>query len=275
MRINARIYTYEKTHDKTIRFRHEFNDDLGPYYEVIKDMNTLIFDERIEMGEFSRFNKPIVLAQSIVKLIFGSHFNQPIVLTSGLRVLTFGYWFNQPVVLARNIQILTLGDSFNKPIVLTPRIQILTFGFYFDQPIVLTQSIMVLTFGLCFNQPIVLTKSITDLTFGNSYNQPIILTKHIVHLKLGRYFNQPIILTSKIQCLFLSCENYNIDDLTNSIKHLTLKYNFNTGLNNVPNSTKITIGNYNYKYEHLISHRLINVRNVGVERKLFGFEEGN
>ena len=68
---------------------------------------------------------------------------------------------------------------------------------------------------------------------------------------LGSEFNQPLDLPSNIKYLFLYCNNQSIiDNLHNNIEELTLGYQFNLELNNLPSSIKkIIIYNNDYNKE--------------------------
>lgn len=140
--------------------------------------------------------------------------------------------------------------------------RVLTFEGKFNQPIILIPNITVLTFGCDFNQPIILTKNIIELTFGWNYNQPIIPIPNIKILTFHSGSNQLIISTPDMAHIPMDCKdckNWTIfDNLSNSVKYLTLSYYYNLPLNNIPSSMiKITIFNDNYKYIHLIPEKLI------------------
>lgn len=226
---------------KTMYILSNYDGDLSPYYKIMKDINTLIFDENREKEDYSAFNQPIVLSRNIKYLRFGSCFNQPIILT-------------------KHINVLILGHNFNQPIILTPYITYLLLSCDFNRQITLTSKITHLTFGICFNQPVFLPRKIAHLTLGFCFNQPIILSRDTRTFQLGAMFNQPIVLSSNMSVITIHCKNCTfIDNLPNNIQQLKLGYCFDLPLFNIPSSVKkaiISKRNYKYKYAHLIEHVL-------------------
>lgn len=261
------IFTSPKIHHvpkytvckKTIRFSEKFNEKMDSYYWIIKDMNVLIFEDRLCITSHSKFKHPITLHRFIVQVAFGSGFNRHVILTSNVRRVEFGCGFNKSIILAKKIESLTFGDGFNKPIVLSPNIQYLSFGSNFDQPIFLTKKITHVTFGTKFNQPIILSAKIKYLHFGQNFNQSIVLTHQITDVIFGLNFNKPIVLLPNIKCLKIQSANYwLIDGLTDWMDNLNLGYSFDEPLYNMPNSiTAVYIADSKYKYEHLIPKEII------------------
>lgn len=208
--------------NKTIIFSSNFNEKMDSYYEVMKHVHVLIFDENRKRGIYSIFNQPIVLTSNITHVTLGTRFNQLIVLTSNIIVLSFGSDFDQPIELTPNITDLILSNDFN-------------------QPIGLTSNITNITFGRRFNHPIILTPRMTVLTFGWRFNQPIILSRRIIVLTFGECFNQPVILTPGIENITINCNNYAIsDNLSNGTKYFILGMRFilPSVMANIPNSVK-------------------------------------
>lgn len=230
------IYTIK---GKTMYISNNFDGDLSPYCKMMKDINTLIFEENREKEDYSTFNGPIVLSRNIEHLRFGTCFNHLIILTKCINILIFGHNFNQPIILTPDITYLSLSCDFNKQIILTSKITYLIFG-------------------ICFNQPVLLPRKITYLTLGFCFNQPIILPRYIRTFQLGRRFNQSIVLPSNITVVTIHCQNFTfIDNIPNNIQQLKLGSYCDAPLFNIPSSVKkAKISERNYKYAHLIQHML-------------------
>lgn len=169
-----------------ITFSGYFNEDLDQYYEIIKDMDEMIFED-------FRFNKPFVLTPNIIRLEFVWAFDQSIVLTPYIKYLTFGKFFNQPIVLTPCLTYVIFGDYFNQPIILTPHIKHLIFGFGFNQLTILTQHIQHIEFGSYFKQSIIFCSHIKKLYINcNDYWFVDNLPNNIEHITFGFLFDIPL-----------------------------------------------------------------------------------
>lgn len=278
-------YTVRTTRPKyvvigqTMLISTNFNNNID-FYGVMGYVNALIFTEDCYMGLYSKFNKKIVLIPCLTHITFGYEFNQPIILTPYMTFLRFGENFDQPIFLSPRMAILTFGRSFNQPIVLNKTMRVLTFGNKFCKPIFLTKKLTVLKFNSYFNCPIILSKNLIVLTFshncgfnrsislpkyvktlkfGEYFNNPIILPSHIKTLVLGAYFNQSIVFTPNIKIFTIECNDYSIvDNLPDTVEHLTIDTDFNIPLKNIPHSVmEISIEDVDYMYDYLIPERIL------------------
>lgn len=219
-------------YDKTIYFSCIFDEPMDQYYAIMKNRNRLIFVQN-DQFKYSYLDNPINLTRNITEAIFANcYVRGPIVLSRKLILLTFDQLFNQLINLTKNITVLRVGMGYN-------------------QIIGLNKNIKNLVVGSRFNQPIVLNKKISRLSFGNSFNQPIVPTSNITHMIFGKNFNQPIDLIAP--SVDFNCDNcVIIDNLPNTMVHITLGHIFNTCVNNVPNSVKKITVRDKLKCNHLI-----------------------
>jgi hypothetical protein len=181
-------------------FKPKFNKSLDKYYNLISKYDQLIFSNYDNLdATLKTSNEPDDI---YITNLFESKFNQPIQLNKQLTHVVFGCYFNQPIELNENLIKLTLGH--------------------------------------CFNQPIQLNKQLTHLIVHDEFNKQIIMNDKLTHLTLGCEFNQKINLPETLIYLDIQTNPFDlIDFLPNKLEELILNTEFNSELNNLPNSIKI------------------------------------
>lgn len=222
--INTFFITKYKIHDDTIIFDDDFNDSLDNYYWLIARYPILSFKRPhpiknhasispnksmiVSVGDF---NKPIILLDNLVKVIFSDRFNQPITLSKNLNTLILGNDFDKQLKLSKKLYVLYTGRYFNYPINLTKNLRDLKLGFAFRRPLKLSKNQIMIRLSYMFNIPLEFSKKIKYITLGSRFNQSFEIPKHCVRLILSNDFNQPLILTKHIkQLIFRSCYKYSI-----------------------------------------------------------------
>lgn len=169
-----------------------------------------------------------------------------------------------------NIGSYNTPSKFNHDVILTNKIKEIKFNLIFDRQINLLDTLTHLTFNDYFNQPIQLPSKLEKLKFGNDFNQQINIPPTLTHLTVGIYFKQFILLPCKLVYLnsqsiedeyFIDTQNVveltinsnnlkQINNLSNSLKKLTLDYNFKLPIDNLPNSIEnLSILNSSYNHE--------------------------
>jgi hypothetical protein len=200
---------------------------------TIKTFNKYIYEYK-DFYEFSKFNQPINLPDTIIHLTFGYYFNQPVNLSCSLTYLCFDFNFNQPLNLPNSLEHLSFGNLFN-------------------QPINLPNSLKYLNVGSSFNQNINLPTKLKYLCI-NSNNQYIInnLVDSIEELELGYNFNLELNnLPNNIQRIIFykySIYDKNLNSLPDSIEFISLPISYDKKILYIPKSLKQIECFYDYKF---------------------------
>ena len=236
-------------------FTPNFDGDIEDYIVIISKYNKLIFSDhnfedialKIDCPDTLLYETPFICSKFNRPL--GNSLNSLINLTH----LTLGRNFNKPLGNSLdnliNLTHLTFGNDFNKPL-----------GNSLDNLINLTH----LTFGNDFNES--LGNSLDNLInlthlslcgyFNHSLSNVLYCLKKLEYLDLKCYFNQELILPSNIKIIGLDCGYRNskkkqqlcncshiVDNLQDSIIQLNLGEDFDSSLDNLPNSLKKIIFN--------------------------------
>lgn len=114
---------------RELRFGYKFNRSirLNPNLRILHfgDMfnSAIILNRGLRVLHFGNdYNKPIVPNISLEKLVLGIGFNQPIVLNSKMKWISFGCDVNKPVKLNRDLIFLSFESSCNQQVILPKKL---------------------------------------------------------------------------------------------------------------------------------------------------------
>lgn len=224
--------------DNALVFSDNFNSPLKPYYNLMKQYNTLKFH-----SINSSFNNQIQLTPNMTHVYIGHHFNHQLCLTNNLICLTLGRFYNKPLVLTSCLKSLIVGSSFNSNLILNKYLTYLSMDSCFNKhQIILSKHMVRLIVGRLYNFPIILTKRLENCTFMGDYKYRsiLILQKNIKcanfkSVLVDLHLNKNIIsLTVRVCCKKPTCLNKNI-------KHFAIFYchDKNSPMPNVTKNLKI------------------------------------
>lgn len=214
--------------EKKFIFKQHFNKPITAYIDLISVYNELIFanydnyDIFLETNNDLNFdNFYLIIKKSLTYTDIKSLFDQPINnMPQNLKVLNFGYSFNQPI---NNIP---------------QNLKQLSFDYIFNQSPILSASLTHLVLGCEFNKQLILPANLTHLVLGFKFNQPLTLPTDLTHLTIDYYFSYYTDLPNIKYFKIDNDKDLFIDFLPDSLEELVLGNNFESALNNLPNSIK-------------------------------------
>lgn len=264
-----------KIKDETIYFMQEFNENINNYYDIISKYKKIVFrnnyydffDTNESMDKIikymgcnllthkldSQFNKYVDnLPNNLEEIYFGYNFDKPVDnLPENLIRIYFGNNFNNFVdKLPNKLKELHFGYHFNKLINNLPKSLVkIYFEGYFNQSIDnLPDNIIVISMLSGFNQPInKLPENLECIQFPylSNFNYEIPLCNKLKHLEIGQHSNikLKIKINNKLECLICYFKFEDEIFLPTTIKSLTLYYNNQYIIDNLPNSIEeLTLG---------------------------------
>ena len=128
---------------------HKF-DNIDYCYGIFWDLDcndtSILPKNTMRLEFYNKFNRHVIVSNSITRLTFGYHFDQPLTVSNSVTHLTFGCRFNQPLIVPNSVTHLTLGKGFAQTLTAPSNLQIFQVSRQYMYPIPIDKNIEIIRF---------------------------------------------------------------------------------------------------------------------------------